>query len=61
MKARGEGYERKVLRLIAEGTIAVPPGTHADATVQHHPDCPFYAGRRCRCDPDIIVSQRGAA
>ncbi len=61
MKRRGEGYQRKFLRLVAEGKLAVPPGTLSAIYVEHHPRCAFHCGQRCGCDPNITMFRRGAA
>jgi hypothetical protein len=61
VKPSGEGYQAKVLRLVAEGKLIVQPGSWSDVYIEHHDRCPFHAGRACRCDPDIRVVQRGAA
>ena len=34
---------------------AVPQGTLWDATCYHHDWCGIYDGRRCNCDPDVVV------
>lgn len=60
VKRRGEGYQGKFLRLVAEGKLAVPPGTLSAIHIEHHPRCAFL-GQRCRCDPDIIMLRRGVA
>ena len=48
---QGGNYMKKVLPI----AYAFPPGTLWDITCYHDDWCGIYNGRRCNCDPDLVV------
>ena len=44
-------YTKKLLPIAS----AVPKGTLWDGTCYHDAWCGIYNGRRCNCDPDVVV------
>jgi hypothetical protein len=65
VKAHGEGYRAKILRLLDEAKLTMPPGSITDVYIGHAPTCPAAGDGAdhdlCRCDPDIVAFRRGAA
>ena len=46
-----DNYTKKLLPIVS----AVPQGTLWDVTCYHDNWCGIYSGRRCNCDPDVVV------
>ena len=46
-----DDYMKKLLPI----GLALPQGTLWDATCYHYNWCGIYDGRRCNCDPDVVV------
>ena len=48
---QGGNYMKKVLPIVS----AFPEGTDLDVTFCHDNSCGIHNGRRCNCDPDVVV------
>jgi hypothetical protein len=48
-------YIQAITRAVAEGRLAVAPGTVATLTVLHDDGCPALTGGYCCCNPDLAI------